>query len=138
MITEENSKINSPVHTNRFLKQIGGFALVGFVSTSIDLLVLKVLLVIGVNVYLSTAIGFFSGLVNGYLMNSHFVFRQVKSPGRYFKYVVVSLAGLLWTELIVDWLHVRSGRFSAMGAKLVAVVLVFFWNYLLSRKWAFK
>jgi hypothetical protein len=35
-------------------------------------------------------------------------------------------------------LHVRTAHVSLNEAKLVAVAIVFFWNYSLSKLWAFK
>ena len=113
------------------------FAVVGAVSTALDLLVLKLLLFLGVQIYLATAVGFLTGLVNGFLMNSSWVFNKDVQGDYFFKYGVVSLFGLLWTELIIHYLHVEAG-YEALSAKLVAVVIVFFWNYLLSKAWAFK
>lgn len=114
------------------------FAVVGAISTVWDVLVYTLLLKAGVNIYLATALGFLVGLTNGYLMNSRFVFAQERSAARYGKYAVVSGIGLLLTELIIHLLHVDWAHLSALKAKLVAVVLVFFWNYGMSKLWAFK
>ena len=54
---------------------------------------------------------------------------------RYGKYLIVSLGGFIITELLVNYLHNGIG---VNKAKLVAVVVVFFWNYGLSKVWAFK
>ena len=113
------------------------FGMVGAVSTFFDLVVLKLLLMAGVNVYLATAIGFLVGLTNGYFMNTKLVFKQNRDIGRYAKYFLISLGGLLITEQIIHYLHVREGL-EVLPSKLVAVVIVFFWNYILSKLWAFK
>lgn len=114
------------------------FGMVGLVNTLIDLAVLNLLLRLSVNTYLAVAIGFGSGLTNGYYMNTAFVFRQAKSYQRYGKYFLVSMVGLLLTELIIFLLHGALDLLPIFQAKLVAVVLVFFWNYTLSKGWAFS
>ena len=114
------------------------FALVGVLSTTIDLLLFKGLLFLGVWTWLATALGFISGLINGYLLNSAFVFQVNRTVIQSLKYSIVSLGGLLITEGIVLGLSGHSHVLSPFEAKLVAVGIVFFWNYVLSRRWAFK
>lgn len=114
------------------------FAAVGLVSTTIDLIVLKSLLLLGVPTWLATALGFSAGLINGYLMNSRFVFRVGRTVAQSVKYTAVSLGGLLITEGIVLGLSDYLELTTQFRAKLIAVVIVFFWNYGLSRVWAFK
>jgi len=119
-------------------RSIISFAGVGLISTILDLCVLKISLLIGLNVYLAISLGFFTGLTNGYILNSRFVFKQDPSHRRYFKYFLISLGGYFLTLGIVYLLHDRSGWLSPIYAKLIAVVIVFFWNYILSKLWAFK
>ena len=112
------------------------FAAVGVLSTALDFLVLNVFLHFGASVYVAGALGFFAGFSNGYLLNSRYVFQQA-SRERYIKYFIVSLGGLLLTELFLDIFHVRIG-WSENVAKAIAVVIVFFWNYGLSKWWVFN
>ncbi len=111
------------------------FAAVGAVSTIIDIFLLNVLHAAGLSLFWATALAFIAGASNGYLMNNALVFGKQRSAVRYSKYLLVSLGGLIWTELIVHGLERDLGL---NGAKLVAVALVFTWNYTLSKRWAFK
>jgi putative flippase GtrA len=119
-------------------RSIVKFAGVGVVSTTSDLTLLKILLLLHVNVYLATALGFLLGLSVGFLMNGKYVFGTERTPARYAKYGLISLGGLLLTEIIIHLLHVDFEVTTAFRAKLVAVGVVFFWNYTWSRFWAFK
>jgi putative flippase GtrA len=110
------------------------FAAVGAVSTAIDLLVYNVLLTLGVHVLLAGALGFFAGFANGYFFNSRYVFQKGGSA-QYLKYFTLSVGGLGITELILHFLHEGIGE---NPAKLVAIGIVFFWNFLLSKYWAFR
>jgi putative flippase GtrA len=112
------------------------FAGVGALSTIIDFAVYNILLRLGVEVHIAAALGFFAGFTNGYLLNSRYVFSG-GSRARYIKYLLVSLGGLVLTEIIIDIAHVRGGL-SENIAKLIAVILVFIWNYFLSKFWAFQ
>ncbi len=111
------------------------FAGVGALSTAIDILVFNVLLLTGASVYLAGGIGFFAGFSNGYFFNSRYVFKQ-GSHVQYGKYLLVSLGGLLITEVILHLFHVEFGLEENIS-KLVAVGIVFFWNYGLSKVWVF-
>lgn len=112
------------------------FAGVGLLSTIIDFGVLNLLLKVGASIYIAGALGFFAGFSNGYFFNSRYVFKAA-STARYVKYFVVSIGGLGITELLLDLFHVRLGL-GANVAKAIAVVVVFFWNYVLSKFWAFS
>ena len=92
----------------------------------------------GVAVPIAVAAGFSLGAVNGYLLNSHFVFRQEWSYERFLKYLAINLVGLYFTEVIINFLHLTGGHLGLNEAKLVAVGLVFCWNYGMSKLWAFR
>lgn len=119
-------------------RPIVGFAGVGLLSTLLDLLFLKLGLALHAPLWLATAIGFSVGLANGYLLNTSFVFQKERSGSSGLKYALISLGGLGITEIIVNLLTVWHPVLDALQAKLVAVVIVFFWNYILSRLWAFR
>ncbi|CAN5120170.1 hypothetical protein BH11PAT4_BH11PAT4_0250 [soil metagenome] len=123
---------------NILKRSIVRFAGVGVVSTLSDLTLFKILTVLGVNVYLATAIGFLLGLSVGFIMNGRFVFKTEHTTARYVKYGLISLGGLILTEIIIHLLHVDLANLTAFRAKLVAVAVVFFWNYGWSKFWAFK
>lgn len=112
------------------------FAAVGGLSTALDFLVYNLFLKVGVGIYVAGALGFFAGFSNGYFWNSRVVFRKA-SPERYLKYFVISVGGLIITELLLHIFHVNLGL-GENTAKLIAVIVVFFWNYGLSSMWAFK
>ena len=114
------------------------FAGVGALNTVLDVAVLKLLTLAGVAVWLATAVGYACGWTNGFFLSSRYVFRTEASGRRYAKYALVSLGGLVLTELIIDFLHVRVFHIELLVAKLAAVVVVFFWNYTLSKLWAFS
>ncbi len=112
------------------------FAVVGAISTITDLIVLN-LSGLFINIYLATTLGFLSGLTVGYFLNSNYVFRSEQTIHRYGRYGLTSAIGWGTTIGIMYGLHDVLG-WRALAAKLVAVVVVFIWNYNLSRLWAFR
>lgn len=120
-----------------FGREMVRFAMVGLVSTSVDILVLKLL---SNRIALTTdiAMAFLSGLTVGYFLNSKYVFAKDKSASRYTRYLLVSLGGLCITEGIIHFLLQVGATSSEVTAKLFAVAVVFFWNYGWSKVWAFK
>lgn len=114
------------------------FGSVGASSTLIDLIFYNIFLSWGINIYLATAAAFMIAFVNGYYWNSRYVFKSKRNLTESGKYLIVTALGLGYTEGIIHLLHVRWAIVGPILAKLVAVVVVFFWNYLMSKKWAFK
>lgn len=139
-------------------EQSGGFPLgeilkygvVGVVSTVIDMGLLKILTMIGLPVWIAVAAGFLAGTINGYFMNSRWTFAY-KTKGReaakFSQFAIISLIGLGLTEIIVNLYlaNFQTGLVlfghsisATMTGKLIAVAIVFVWNYLGNKLWTFK
>lgn len=115
------------------------FAGVGAVSTTADILVYRGLYPLLIsNVYVATALGFVTGLTIGFFLNGRYVFKQDRTTRRYLKYGLISVGGLLITEFIIHLFYKDWELMGPLGAKLLAVAIVFFWNYTWSKFWAFK
>ena len=120
------------------------YGAVGAVSTALDYLFLNLSFKFMHNdaglLWLATAIGFGIGMVNGYFMNSRWTFRfntNGQESKKFSQFAVVSLVGLGLTELIVLSLSLKLSLDKNV-AKLVAVAIVFVWNYLANKFWTFK
>lgn len=136
--------------TKPIIKEILTYAVVGGISTVIDIGILKVLTIASWPYWLALALGFSGGTVNGYFMNSRWTFKY-KTEGqeglKFSQFAIVSLVGLGLTELIgngyVGTVNQGISLFDheigpKMVGKLIAVVLVFAWNYLGNKFWTFK
>ena len=143
MVSSKNKK-------SSLLREIITYIAVGGVSTVIDIGLLKVATIIGWPYWIALALGFSAGTVNGYFMNSRWTFRY-KTKGqeglKFGQFAVVSLIGLGLTELIGNgYVHYIAKELTFGGytigtkmvGKLVAVVLVFVWNYLANKFWTFR
>ncbi len=127
------------------------YGLVGAVSTVIDIALLNVIkTLLGWPLWLAVAIGFAGGTVNGYYMNSRWTFHydtEGQEGKKFSQFAIISIIGLGLTELIVHGyvgyidlgMNILGREISAMNTgKLVAVVLVFFWNYGGNKIWTFN
>ena len=118
--------------------EIFRFALVGACSTSVDLLFSFSLKWAGLHGDIATAVGFLAGFVVGYYLNSRFTFHSKESAVSSSKYFLVSLGGFGLRIGIVDRLSESTHLVSFKVATFVAIAIVFCWNYVLSKVWAFK
>jgi len=115
-----------------------GFLGVGAISTVIDFVVSHGAVILHVPDTYAAVLGFLAGLVNGYLLNSALVFNSGRTASNSSKYVITSLGGLLIRIGIVQVLDVRTHLLPFSLTWLIAVGVVFVWNYVLSKYWAFK
>lgn len=133
------------------IMEIIRYGLVGAVSTVIDMGLLNIgKKLLGWPVWLDVAIGFIGGTVNGYYMNSRWTFKyntRGQEGIKFTQFAIVSAIGLGLTELIVNGYIVLIGASLNLAGhivseyntgKLIAVVLVFAWNYIANKLWTFK
>jgi dolichyl-phosphate beta-glucosyltransferase len=120
------------------LGKLARFAVVGAIGTTLDYLVLNFLhLALGLGLYWALTLGFTAGALNNYLLNSLWSFRQPLSWTKLGQFLTVALVGLGFNNGIVFLL----GEYLSIHynvAKLVAIFVVFFWNYLANRYWTFS
>ena len=126
------------------------FAIVGVVSTVIDMILLKIVNTIGWPYWLALAIGFGAGTINGYFMNSRWTFKydtSGKESIKFTQFVIVSFVGFCLTELIGNiYIGYFGHDLSALGltigpkmvGKIIAVIIVLFWNYFANKHWTFR
>ncbi|HUD20771.1 MAG TPA: GtrA family protein [Candidatus Saccharimonadales bacterium] len=121
------------------LKEGLKFGVVGAISTILDFAFLNLSLHFGASVFWATFIGYAVGTINGYFVNSAWTYKHLEQKSKTIgltKYAIISAVGLFLTEIIVNYLHGLG--LIVNGAKLVAVVIVFFWNWIANRMWTFK
>lgn len=123
------------------VRELVKFALVGSTSTVIDFIILNICIkFLTLTIPFATFWGFIFGTINGYLLNNRWTFgdRNKSANSRdLIKYTIISAVGLGLTELIMHQLAVKSDLHYNL-AKLIAVFIVFFWNFFINRAWTFK
>jgi putative flippase GtrA len=116
------------------------FALVGCVSTAIDLGVFALMLyVFGWSPLAAHTAGFAVAVANSYLLNKLWTFEDRdwsrRAIGRGLRFLLVAIGGWLVGALVILLLV---PAIPALAAKIVAIGATFVWNYTLSRLWVFK
>lgn len=86
------------------------------------------------NKYIANAIGFSSAATSNFLLNNYWTFNDKNESllaDRFFIFVVISLAGLAINSLIIA-LCTRKFNLNFYVSKVVAVGVVFIWNFLMN------
>lgn len=136
------AELNRPADpTKTFYRDLVLFGLVGVVSTVADIAVLNIFYIgFQTSIYVATLLGFLVGSVNGYLMNNQWTYQRLGKKAQLSalaQYSIVGAVGLGLTEIIMHLLTVQSGL-NYNVSKLIAVLVVFFWNFFGNRYWTFR
>ena len=122
-------------------RDIFRFALVGVVITVFDIVTLNAFyLYAHLTLYWATFFGFLVGSVSGYWLNNRWTYRRLNKKSNLaglVQYTIIGAIGLIITELLMHQLAVRSGLNYNLS-KLVAVAVVFFWNFFGNRYLTFN
>ena len=116
------------------------YAIVGCMGTAIDLGSLYVFVeFLRINLLLAAAMSFILAVINNFLLNKYWTFQNKSSNIRkqFIKFLIVSMIGLLLTELFMSLL-VYGLKIWYMASKLVTSGLVLMWNFLANKYWTFK
>jgi putative flippase GtrA len=132
------------------LREVILFAAIGVLNTAVDFAVLNLLILLthhdqGLWLLPLDAIAFLAGLINSYVLNGRFTFRNSGSgdPWRFIRFVAVNGVGLIINSLIV-WalsplLGVIISPLLAMNvSKVVATLFSLCWNYFAMKYWIFR
>lgn len=117
-------------------RQVLVFIMVGATSALVDTAVMQLLLLQGVAVWLSVAIGFATGLVVNYLSHARFTFGGPVSLHTGMKFAVVVGFNYLMT---LGFVHVAQSLIgSPLAGKIASLPFVAAAGFLASRAWVFK
>lgn len=117
------------------------FGLVGLIGAAVDMGILNLLyLMAGWSVYWAVFWGFAVATLVVYGLNNRWTYGHLGLPFRVqtlFKYAIIAAIGLAITEAIIHLLAVENGLYYNL-AKVIAIVIVFFWNFFGNRFWTFR
>ena len=132
------------------LREVILFAVIGVMNTAVDFLVLNLLILLthhdqGLWLLPLDAIAFLAGLINSYVLNGRFTFRNSGSGDywRFVRFIAVNGVGLVINSLIVWSLSPLLGAILpslvAMNAsKVLATGFSLCWNYFAMKYWIFR
>lgn len=116
------------------------FGVVGGLSTIIDFVFLSLFLKLGLSIFWALFFSYMLGAANGYLLNNRWTYGHLKKEATvsgFSSYAAISFIGLGLTEIIVYFLF-NVAHVGIAIDKLVAVAVVFFWNFFANRVITFK
>ncbi len=132
-----------PREFKRFLK----FAIVGAIGMVVDLSVLTASReLLRVSLSLAVGLGFTAAVISNFTWNRLWTFpesRERPLGSQLVQFFVINAIGLGINELVVLGLHPLFSRIlpdppAYLGAKIIAIGIVLFWNYFVNRKWTYR
>ena len=92
------------------------------------------------NRYLANSIGFSAAVVNNFLINRYWTFSDSAvhdTPKQFTSFALIALAGLGLNNTILYLFHKKAGL-NFYVSKLIAIAIVFIWNYFANIYFTFK
>ena len=92
------------------------------------------------NRYLANSIGFSTAVINNFLINRYWTFSDSTvhdTPRQFTSFAGIALIGLGLNNLIVYFFHKKAGL-NFYVSKLIAIAIVFLWNYFANIYFTFK
>lgn len=125
--------------TGDTIVQLVRYIFVGGFSAGVDVGLLFILNnKLEINYLMAAALAFLAGLITNYLLSVAWIFRSTGKIKKEFAiFSAIGIAGLAWTEIIM-WFFVEKLDFSVMPSKIIALILVLFWNFIMRKKFAFN
>ena len=116
----------------QFLK----FGIVGILNTLITIVSFNILIFVNINYLCANCISYFLGVINSYLLNSKFVFKESRSKENLTKFLIVNILVLGFNSLIL-YLGVNELGVNISISQIVSIVLGTFLNFGLNKVWVF-
>ena len=140
MIKDLISKIIIKKTNNGFI-QFVRYGLVSVIALAVDFggMVLLVEL-LSIHYLVAATVSFISGLAVNYLLSRAWVFTERKYESRVKEFIIftsIGIVGLLLNNSIM-WLAVERIGIYYIFSKIIATILVFFWNFGLRKMLVFK
>lgn len=119
------------------MKQIKQFLLLGLFSTAVDYIVYSLLILLSVYYVVAIVIGYSLGLLFNYHMGRKYIFTKgTKLKSRhheFFSVVAIAFVGILLNIFIVKLLSYMLFSLNPLYSRIIAIAIVFFWNYFLRK-----
>ena len=129
------NKILEVLHNKRLVR----YFVMAAIIVSIELVTFQVLILLGTDYLLATALSFVLAVILNWLGGRIFIFGKSRyHPTKEFLMVLVASVVGLVIQMAVVFFSVEVLRFYPFIAKGVSIVFSFFWNYLFRSKLIYK
>lgn len=123
------------------MRQVRKFLLLGVVSTLIDYVIYSALIFAGVNYVAAIIVGYSAGLLANYQIGRRYIFtsgtKVRSSRAEFVAVVVIALFGALFNIAIVKLMSYSVWHLDLMLSRVIAIGIVFFWNYFARKVWVY-
>lgn len=139
-VLHNEKRLEKPVNLveSVFLKAFLKFALIGIVSTSVQYIILIIIVNFSdMTAFYASAVGYVSSSLLNYVMNRRITFDSQRSHAAALpRFLVVSVIGLALNTVVV-WCMTVVANQHYLVAQLLATALVLLWNFQINRCWTF-
>jgi putative flippase GtrA len=119
------------------MKEVSKFLLLGIISTAVDYTIYSLLILLSIDYAVAIFIGYSSGLIVNYYIGRRYIFTagtKLKNGHREFIAVAsIAFIGMLLNIAIVKVLSFSLWDLNPLYSRIVAIGVVFFWNYFLRK-----
>lgn len=116
------------------MKTVHKFFLLGILATLVDYIFYSIVILLGIDYILAIIIGYSAGLLTNYIIARNFIFtsghRLKSSRHEFIAVLIIAVFGALFTIAIVKMLSYSILHMDPLLSRPIAIVIVFFWNYL--------
>jgi putative flippase GtrA len=115
------------------------YGIFGSISAGLDFLIYTLLVeTVGMHYIASNCISVLAGITTSFILNRNFNFKiKDKTPQRFSIFLIVGLCGMLLSNLIL-YLCIDLWGFNKIVSKLLSIVLVVIFQFLLNKYITFK
>ena len=114
------------------------YGLIGTLSSGIDFSIYTMLVKIGIHYVFSNCTSVLCGISTSFMLNRNYNFKvKDKTKQRFTLFLTIGLCGMMFSNLIL-WVCIEKIHFNAILSKLLSIVLVVFFQFLLNKHLTFK
>lgn len=115
------------------------YGAVSVIALVVDFSSMMLMHSLGINYLLATTLAFLFGLVTNYVISNRLVFKNPKinnSQILFIAFGLVGVIGLIINDFIIWFTHSEL-QLNLVLSKIIAVTIVFFWNFLARRNFLY-
>ena len=127
--------------TNKTIIQLFRYTFVGGLAFLLDITILITLTEFaGIHYLASAAIGFTIGLITNYILSVIWVFDKRRVQNKRLEFTIflcIGLTGLIFNEFLI-WFFTEEATLHYTSSKIVATIIIYFWNFLVRKLTLFR
>lgn len=119
-------------------RQFIRYVISGIINTTITLLVYNVLINFEIDYIIANIIGYFLGVINGFILNRKWVFKSNGKIGALFiKFISVNIVSLIFSSIFL-FVLVNDLYLNKILSQMISTIVTGLFNYIMNRSWTFS